>query len=447
MQIKAYLIKAFLWFIPPSLHNGNPKEFHKAKLSAGFAFALGLSGLPFAFDAMMGGNHMLTTILLFGSFTVFFLPLLLRATGNVWLVGHIFMFCMYFITFSLTWSTTGLISTSLMWTCGIPLTAILLLGLRAGLFWTLSCVAMHTLFFVLEQQGMKFQITDSASAVRLDWYLSWAGLTTIIFILARIFEKNRSDVQEQLVKANKKLSLDKETAVEASTAKSSFLASMSHEIRTPLNAIIGYSELLLEEAADMGIDDFHDDLVKVNVSGKHLLALINDILDLSKIEAGHMDLNYEPFSVKKLLGELDTTAAPLMAKNNNTFSIFIEEGIGEMIADLSKVRQSLLNLLSNASKFTEEGEIKLRTSLVTRNDTPWISFRVTDTGIGMSEMQLGKLFQEYSQAESTTHKKYGGTGLGLALSQGFCQLMGGSIQVESKLGQGTTFEILLPFLT
>ena len=233
-------------------------------------------------------------------------------------------------------------------------------------------------------------------------------------------------------------------AEKASQAKSQFLANMSHELRTPMNAIIGYSEMLIEEAEDIGQEDFIPDLNKIHSAGKHLLSLINDILDLSKIEAGRMELYLETFNVKSLIQETVSTIHPLIEKNNNTLELNLGENLDVMHADLTKVRQSLFNLLSNASKFTKNGKITLDITSYAVESQQWISFKVTDTGIGMTPEQMNKLFQAFTQADASTTRKYGGTGLGLAITKKFCQMMGGDIRVESKLGTGSAFTIHLP---
>jgi signal transduction histidine kinase/DNA-binding response OmpR family regulator len=230
----------------------------------------------------------------------------------------------------------------------------------------------------------------------------------------------------------------------ASQHKSQFLANMSHELRTPLNAIIGYSEMLQEEAEDLGQEGFLPDLNNIHVAGKHLLDLINDILDLSKIEAGKMELFLETFDVATLIRDVVATVQPLVEKNANTLDVDCADDLGDMHADLTKVRQVLFNLLSNASKFTERGTITLKVGQETMKDHPWVSFSVSDTGIGMTPEQMGKLFQAFSQADASTMRQYGGTGLGLAISRKFCQMMGGDITVESTLGKGSSFTIRLP---
>jgi ammonium transporter len=238
----------------------------------------------------------------------------------------------------------------------------------------------------------------------------------------------------------------KEVAETANRAKSAFLANMSHELRTPLNAIIGYSEMLTEDAADFGYEDIVPDLNKIQSAGSHLLDLINNILDLSKIEAGRMELYLEEFNVSAMLDNVASTISPLMDKNNNRFSLQISESVGIARADITKTRQTLFNLLSNAAKFTENGTIALLVNVEERDGKDFLMFRVKDTGIGMSPDQLRSVFAEFTQADASTTRKYGGTGLGLTISKRFCQMMGGDIIVESELTIGTTFIAYFPVI-
>jgi signal transduction histidine kinase len=229
---------------------------------------------------------------------------------------------------------------------------------------------------------------------------------------------------------------------EASQHKSQFLANMSHELRTPLNAIIGVSEMLREDAEAAKQD--LEPLDRVLGAGRHLLALINDILDLSKIEAGRMELQLEDFPLAPLIDNVVKTIEPLAAKNGNRVAVHCDAAIGTMHADQMRLRQALLNLMSNANKFTEKGTITIDASQRQQNGYDWITLAVTDTGIGMTAEPMGKLFQEFAQASSTTASKYGGTGLGLVISRRFCQMMGGDITVESEVGRGSTFTIRFP---
>ena len=230
----------------------------------------------------------------------------------------------------------------------------------------------------------------------------------------------------------------------ASQHKSEFLASMSHELRTPLNAIIGYSEMLQEEAADLGHQPLIPDLQKINAAGKHLLELVNGVLDLSKIEAGRMDLYLETFSVPTLVAEIAAVIQPLAEKNGNRVVARCGPEVGEMRADLTKVRQALFNLLSNACKFTQRGTVSIAVRREPSAGASELVFEVTDTGIGMTEEQLARLFQEFAQAEASTSRRYGGTGLGLALSRRLCRLMGGDVTATSEPGRGSTFTMRLP---
>ena len=229
-------------------------------------------------------------------------------------------------------------------------------------------------------------------------------------------------------------------AEEASQAKSQFLANMSHELRTPLNAIIGYSEMLQEDAEEIGQEQFVPDLGKIHSAGRHLLALIDDILDLSKIEAGKTELFLESFDLGEMVRGVESTVAPLVKRNGNTMDVILEDDPGTMVADVTKVRQVLLNLLSNAAKFTTAGQIEVRIS----SEGEDVLMDVSDEGIGMTPDQLERIFEAFGQADASTQKRFGGTGLGLVISREFCRLMGGDVEVLSAPGHGTTFTVRLP---
>ena len=258
--------------------------------------------------------------------------------------------------------------------------------------------------------------------------------------LSRVFDQMTESIDREIQERRQA----EAAAAEANRAKSTFLANMSHELRTPMNAILGYSEMLIEDAQATDQADFIEDLEKIHGAGKHLLGLINDVLDLSKVEAGRMDLYLESFAVSGLLDDVAHTVEALVRKNHNRLETSRGPELGGMRADQTKLRQVLFNLVSNAAKFTEEGTIHLRAEREERESEEWLHFSVSDTGIGIAEQHLGTIFDEFAQADASTTREYGGTGLGLAITRRFCEMMGGSVEVQSTLGVGTTFHVRLP---
>ncbi len=283
----------------------------------------------------------------------------------------------------------------------------------------------------VKKDGTRFPVSLSVTA------LYGAGKAVTGFLCAAIDITQRKKAEQEIKAAMR-------AAENANRAKSTFLANMSHELRTPLNAIIGYSEMLEEEAEDLDLDDFIPDLQKINAAGKHLLSLINDILDLSKIEAGRMEMLIEEFDLPKLVKEVVATAHPLVEKNYNEMALECPDDLGTITADMTRVRQVLFNLISNAAKFTENGKITLKVKKESDDKVEWAYLGVTDTGIGMTEEQVKKIFEPFTQADASTTKKFGGTGLGLTITKRFCEMMGGDIYVESEEGKGTTFTVKIP---
>lgn len=258
---------------------------------------------------------------------------------------------------------------------------------------------------------------------------------------------SKEELQKEVIERKKtqaELAKARDAAIKASRAKSTFLAKMSHELRTPLNAIIGYSELIAEDAEDEGHDAYILDAKKITNAGQHLLELIDNILDLSKIEAGKMELSLEMIDLAGLIQSITDTITPLISKNGNKLEVNYPENTGVIQNDKMKLKQIIFNLLSNACKFTQQGVISLNIQQFTKNNTDWLTISVEDTGIGISRDNLEHIFNSFSQADNSTGSKYGGTGLGLTISQNFSQMMGGNMQVESELNKGSHFWIQIP---
>jgi len=312
-------------------------------------------------------------------------------------------------------------------------------GLRSGLAIPVSAdhnVVAIVVFFTRTPNDQDQQLVGLIGAIAMQ--------------LGSLMRRKRDE--EMLRQMNEELATARDRALESNRTKSTFVANMSHELRTPLNAIIGYSEMLQEDSALLGLDTFEQDLQKIHQSGKHLLDLINDILDMTKIEAGKLEVYPDHFDLPKLVWDSVTTIQPLLLKNNNRLDVHCDLDLGSIYADMTRVRQVLLNILSNACKFTKAGLISVNVSrqfispnlspnLVTRE---YFKISITDTGIGISPENIQKLFQPFNQVDSSTTRQYGGTGLGLAISNRLCQMMGGSITVKSELGMGSSFMILLP---
>ena len=359
------------------------------------------------------------------------------------------------LTFAILWGAYnygGVSSPFLIWVITVPLLAFFYVGSSwiARFAVPASLTLSMTLFYLTYLNDSSFPVNIPLTSMVEAGLISAFCACGYVFMMA-IYYTNIVDSQSELLKEKdrhdltlQELTVAKDDAVAANGAKSEFLAKMSHELRTPLNAVIGYSEILLEDAELESRGEDIADLQKISAAGKHLLAMVNDVLDISKIEAGKMELFIEEVDLAGFLNDVEFTARPMIIQNSNKLVVDKDQDLGVIEADATKLRQAVLNLLSNAAKFTQSGKIELKIERTVIDDKDWVNFSVTDTGVGISEEHSKLLFSNFSQAHPSISAKFGGTGLGLSVSQKLIQLMGGEITIKSEVGVGSCFTICLP---
>ena len=379
------------------------------------------------------------------------LPFVLKYSGNLAVTATMSVQLLAFTALFGAFSYGGASSPFLPWIIVSLLLGFFYLSNRPGMviaMFTVNIGGFAAAYFILGFSDLvplaRLATVGWLSILSATIYMSWmaifyANIMSMRSDLEREGERHRATAV-RLMRA-------KELADAANRSKSIFLAKMSHEFRTPLNAVIGYSEILLEDVAALG-EQSHKmaDLARINAAGKHLLSLVTDVLDISKIESNHIEFKSETFDLNAFVNDVVATSRPLAAAKGNRLVIESPPGLGMATTDQTKLRQVMLNLISNAAKFTKDGAVTLAAARERRATGDWLVMTVSDTGIGMSQAELARLFQNFGQASAETANKFGGTGLGLSISQKFCALMGGEIKVSSEVGAGSTFQVKIPAL-
>jgi len=446
------ILKVIDWFVPEAAK----RERSELGLARNFVFThlfgplMAQSICVFLYLSDPRPNWVVWTLM--GAIWSFWaLPFVLRATRNLQLVALMSIQMLAFASLFGSFHYGGVSSPLLPWLLVSLLLGFFYLGERPLLLLGLFAADLGLFYGAFALNGGAFdERVPLEKLMNVGWisifsatiYMSWMAVYYVSTIALR------SDLEKEAERHRAtaiRLRQAKEQAERANLSRSIFLAKMSHEFRTPLNAVIGYSELLLEHGQDTGAaPQKMQDVSRINAAGRHLLALVTDVLDLSRIESNAVELSLAAFPLKTFVEDVAATAEPLVRQNGSRLIVKVAANAGEITCDETKLRQILLNLLSNAAKFTSEGEITISARRDEKPGGDWVELRVEDTGIGIAQEDLPKLFQDFGQVSASTSAQYGGTGLGLAVSQKLCALMGGGISVTSEVGHGSTFAVRLP---
>lgn len=428
------LFKWFGRFTPRRFRRGDPNNYRRARFIVSLS-ALGFIGAMSLAVLFSGPLPFLSGVVLclLGAMMYGAIPVILHfSTLDV--AGHFLVLTFFSLTGCVNYSIGGWSGPLLIWYAFLPAMSALVTQARWALVWSALVIAQLAGLHWLHTHGLD-QPKLTVGQLETLSFLSILGFLGALLILTFLYEKFESQIIRRLQRNNRDLATARDQALAASHAKSSFLANMSHEFRTPLNAIIGYSEILLEEST---LEESQNrDLTRIRESGAHLLKLVNGLLDLSKVEAGKMELEISPVPLASLLREVEDTLRPQILKQENQLIVELPESPATIQTDVLKLKQCLINLLGNAAKFTHNGTLKM----IARVQHPNLIVEVHDTGIGMSPEQIKMIFIPFTQADASTTRKYGGTGLGLTLARRFAQLLGGDIQVRSQLGGGSVFTL------